>query len=150
MEERNKMSKKHIHKRKFDKSKRLKINPNNKIRNPGIDFLRILGMIDIVAYHITINAKLYEKYNKYSKYLKLVEVLTKWHISTFGVISGIVGYKSHKYSNLLYLWLSAVFYSLLNHFFVKTFYPDKVRPNVKLIKYFFPVFYRILVYNYVF
>ena len=139
MEERKKISKQHIYKRKIDKSNRLKLNLNNKIRNPGIDFLRILGMIDIGTFHIIQKAK---KFNKYYKYLKLTEVLTKWHISTFGVISGIVGYKSHKYSNLLYLWLSAVFYSLLNHFFVKTFYPDKVMPNVKLIKYFFPVVFK--------
>ena len=54
-----------------DKSKNvtnnIKLNPNNKVRNPCIDFLRMLGMIDIVAYHITINVKLYEKYSKYWK-----------------------------------------------------------------------------------
>ena len=46
----------------IDESK--KLDPNIKIRNPGIDLLRILGMIDIITYHITINGKLYEKYKK--------------------------------------------------------------------------------------
>ena len=36
-----------------------------------------------------------------------------WHVNSFGMVSGIVGYKTHKFSNLLYLWLSVEFYSIL-------------------------------------
>ena len=35
-----------------------------------------------------------------------------WHNNDFILISGIVGYKTNKYSNLFYLWLIVVFYSI--------------------------------------
>lgn len=56
-----------------------------------------------------------------------------WHVSSFGIISGIVGNSSHKFSNLLYLWILVLFYNLL--FYIKF---NKVNHKVLLIK-FFPV-----------
>ena len=103
-----------------------KITPNNKTRNPGIDLLRILGMIDIVFFHVMLHGQPEKKYKKYYNYFNLILIYTQWHISSFGIISGIVGYKSHKYSNLLYLWLTGVFYSSLIHIFVQQFYPNKI------------------------
>ena len=84
------------------------LNPKKKGRNAGIDLLRILGMLDIVVCHTIIDSNIYNRYSKYFNQIKYMEVFTNWHISTFGIISGIVGfrnYKTLKYSNLLYLWL---------------------------------------------
>ena len=85
---------------------------NKNIRNPNIDFLRIAGMFSIVIDHLIFHGKVIIKYNKYNK-LKLLYVLCMWHVSSFGIISGLVGNKKHKFSNLLYLWILVVFYSLL-------------------------------------
>jgi surface polysaccharide O-acyltransferase-like enzyme len=110
----------------------LKIRPvnNYKItkkekRNAGVDFCRILGMIDIIIYHIVTCKYLQNKYQKYFKNLKLIEILTQWHISNFGIISGIIGFKTNKYSNLLYLYLCVLFYSLTIHYLIKKYYKNK-------------------------
>ena len=82
-------------------------NKKQKIRNPGIDLCRILGMLSIIIFHL--NLHLYSKFNQYSNNIKYLEIITQWHISNFGIISGIVGFKTNKYSNLLYLWLTVFF-----------------------------------------
>ena len=92
------------------------LNQQNKTsRNPNIDFIRILAMFSIVVDHIIFHGKVIIKYNKYNK-LKLLYVLCMWHVSSFGIISGLVGNKKHKFSNLLYLWILVTFYSLLLFF----------------------------------
>jgi len=109
-------------------------------RNAGIDLLRILGMIDIVIFHILIDSNICTKYNKFRKELNLLNVFTKWHISIFGLISGVVGYKTCKYSNLLYLWLIVFFYSHSIHYAYKKYNPSFTTNN-KLRHYLFPVIY---------
>jgi surface polysaccharide O-acyltransferase-like enzyme len=54
---------------------------------------------------------LFNKYHKYKK-LVLINTICFWHFSSFILISGYVGYNSIKISNLLYLWLYVLFYSL--------------------------------------
>ena len=117
---------------------KIKLQYNNikKERNPGVDLLRILGMIDIIAFHIIMH--LYPKYYRYTKKIKYMEILTQWHISNFGIISGIVGYKTNKYSNLLYLWLWVLYHSLTIHYIFKKFYPRKLT-NVPKNEYFLPL-----------
>ena len=122
-------------------------NENNKpkIRNPGVDLCRILGMLDIVIFHL--NMHLYSKFNQYSKNIKYLEIITQWHNSNFGIISGIVGFKTCKYSNLLYLWLTVFFYSTSIHYIYKkynnylpsNFHIFKTEPK---LKYFFPMIFR--------
>lgn len=63
-----------------------------------------------------------------------------WHVICFGLISGIVGYKTYKYSNLLYLWISTVFYSVVIHLYYKRYHPTYFE-NHTLIENFFPVIY---------
>ena len=87
-----------------------------KIRNPGIDFVRILSMYAIIFHHILYHADLFNKYPKYKK-LILLNTACLWHVSSFILISGYVGYKSNKISNLLYLWFNVLFYSLGITFF---------------------------------
>ena len=85
---------------------------NVNIRNPNIDFLRVLGMFSIVVDHIIFHGRAMIKYSNY-KEIKLLYIFSMWHVSSFGIVSGLVGNKTHKYSNLLYLWIIVVFYSII-------------------------------------
>ena len=82
-----------------------------KIRNHGIDFVRIIAMYGIVFSHIRNRKKTYIKYMKF-KELKLLHILLFWHNNGFAFISGFIGHKTYKYSNLLYLWICVCFYSV--------------------------------------
>ena len=93
-----------------------------KERNAGVDLCRIIGMIDIIVFHIIIGGYLRLKYQRYEKKFKFMEIMTQWHNSNFGIISGIVGFKTNKYSNLLYLYLYVLFYSLTIHYIILSSY----------------------------
>jgi len=116
---------------------------NQKERNPGIDLCRILGMIDIIIFHISIERYLHIKYQTYYKKFKFLEIITQWHISIFGIISGIVGFKTNKYSNLVYLYLCVLFYSLTIHYFVIMFLKNKFslkfNKQIQPRNYYFPL-----------
>ena len=93
-------------------------------RNYGLDFLRIFAMINIIILHINLaNREL--KYNYKAPKFKsiwLLEAMAYWAVDGFGIISGIVGYKKYKFSNLIYLWTQTLFYSSIksiNLFFRK-------------------------------
>ena len=81
MDEKIKMNKSKLNQQLSTKIKKTRNIATKKIRNPGIDLLRILGMMAIVVFHVTINGNLYGKYSKYNKSLKLIEIITQWHIS---------------------------------------------------------------------
>ena len=83
------------------------------IRNPNIDFLRILGMFAIIIHHLILHGRAINKYNKFKNNLHLLNIFCMWHVSSFGIISGLVGNKKHNYSNLLHLWILVVFYSII-------------------------------------
>ena len=110
-----------------------------KIRNPGIDMIRIVGMFSIVIHHILHHGKVIKTFSQYPE-LKLLEIICFWHVSSFALISGIVGFKTNKYSNLLYLWFCLLFYTLGIHFILKKFRPKWVK-NAKLIHDLFPVIF---------
>ena len=83
-------------------------------RNYGIDLLRIFSMINIINLHINIFSRLlFSKFSspKYKSIWRL-EVYSYPAVNCFGLISGIVGYKKYKFSNLIYLWLTVFFYSI--------------------------------------
>jgi surface polysaccharide O-acyltransferase-like enzyme len=82
-----------------------------KVRDSGIDLIRILAMYAIIIHHILVFPNIIDKYSKY-KELVLMKTSCFWHVSGFALISGYIGYKSNKYSNLLYLWICAIFYSV--------------------------------------
>ena len=97
-------------------------------------------MIDIIVYHIIISKFLYIKYPNYRKNFQLIQILTQWHISNFGIISGIVGYKTNKYSNLLYLFLCVLFYSVTIHYIIIIFFKNHFTITIYLREfYYFPV-----------
>ena len=102
-----------------------KINNNNFIhenilknkRNYGIDLLRIFSMINIIILHINIGTHLFIVKNKNPKFKSvwLSEIMSYWAVDGFGIISGIVGYKKSKFSNLFYLWIQTFFILLFFH-----------------------------------
>jgi len=114
---------------------------NNKItykkRNPYIDCVRIVGMYAIIIHHILFHGEVMRKYKKYRE-LRLMNTFSFWHVSSFALISGIVGYKSNKYSNLLFLWLCALFYSIYIHLSYKIFKPISVN-KISIFSHCFPV-----------
>ena len=83
-------------------------------RNYGIDLLRVFSMINIINLHINLfSGQLSSKFNsvKYKSIWRL-EVFSHPAVDCFGIISGIVGYKRYKFSNLIYLWITVFFYSI--------------------------------------
>ena len=99
-----------------------KINQNNvKKRNPGVDLARLIAMFFIIFNHYIYFGEAFKKYPQYNKYLLPMHNLTDWNNNCFALISGIVGYKTNKYSNLMYLWVMVFFYSVGIHMFIKIF-----------------------------
>ena len=97
-------------------------------------------MYGIVFHHLYYNKISQVKYQNY-KELKLFLILLFWHNNGFAFISGYVGYKTHKYSNLLYLWVCVSFYSvILYSLYLK--YNPLVVGNDKLYHNFFPIIYQ--------
>jgi surface polysaccharide O-acyltransferase-like enzyme len=84
-------------------------------RNNGIDLLKIISMINIIVLHINLfSRKLTLKIiNPRNKIAWKIEAISYWSVNCFGMISGIVGYKGYKMSNLIYLWFQVTFYSIL-------------------------------------
>ena len=122
----------------------LEINKNNnevkktqkhsKIRNPGIDLGRILAMSAVVIQHINVMSAM-KKYGKL-KELNIIYAAFNWHISCFTFISGYVGYKTAKYSNLLYLWITTFFYSMGINIIFTLFIPKVYKHKFTLMDYF--------------
>ena len=110
-----------------------------KSRNPNIDFIRISGMFSIVIHHMIVHGKAIVKYKSYDE-LKLFDILCNWHVSSFAIISGIVGNKNHKFSNLLHLWFQTIFYSIIFY----SYYNKSHNPPLKqdFIRQIFPVIYK--------
>ena len=112
---------------------------NKKIRNHGIDFIRIIAMYGIVIHHIMHIRKIFFKYQKF-KELKLLHIFLFWHNNGFAFISGFIGYKRHKYSNLFYLWIWVFFYSVIIYFYYLKYKPQLARRD-KLYYNLFPIIF---------
>ena len=82
-------------------------------RNYGIDLLRIFAMINIIILHINLfcdQLSLDFRNPKFKVFWRL-ETMAYWAVDGFGMISGIVGYKHYKFSNLMIIWVQSSFYS---------------------------------------
>ena len=104
---------KYIKLKKYDKRTNEKIIT---IRNYGFDLLRIFSMINIFNLHINLGSGLLSLHPKSQKYKAIwrLETFSYFGVNCFGLMSGVVGYKRYKFSNLIYLWLLVFFYSFLN------------------------------------
>jgi surface polysaccharide O-acyltransferase-like enzyme len=82
-------------------------------RNYGIDLLRIISMINIINLHINLfSGQLSLNYTSPKFYsIWRSEVFSFCAVDCFGLISGIVGYKRYKFSNLIYILIQLCFYS---------------------------------------
>ena len=121
-------------------------NPTNtqnkkKVRNPGIDLMRLIGMYIIVMNHMLFIGNAFQKFHNHYRQLNILHILTDWHNNGFALLSGVVGYKTHKYSNLLYLWLTVLFYSVGIHIFIQNFKKQFIIKN-DISKEFFPIIFR--------
>jgi surface polysaccharide O-acyltransferase-like enzyme len=118
---------------KFKEKKKFEIK-----RNYGIDLLRIFSMINIIILHINIYQDLLKLKinNKKFKPLWRLEAMSYFAVDCFGLISGIVGYKKYKFSNLIYIWINTFFYS--SFFSLYLYYINRM--NFKdMILSFFPL-----------
>ena len=106
-------------------------------RNYGIDLLRIFSMINIFNLHINLYSRIYFTKQSSPKFVGIwrLETFSYFAVDCFGLISGIVGYKKYNFSNLIYLWILAFFYSVL--FEVILFI--KYKKNNSLFISFFPI-----------
>ena len=91
-------------------------------RNFGIDLLRIFSMINIIILHINlISGKLnLNSNNKRYRIVWRLETLCYCSVNNFGLISGIVGYKKYKFSNLIFIWILSSFHSFTFSFYLYT------------------------------
>lgn len=110
-----------------------------KVRNSGVDFTRIASMYSIIVHHILGHGNAMRKFSKYRE-LKLMNIISFWHVSAYALISGYIGYKSNKYSNLLYLWFWTIFYTSSISFYLNRFRPEFKTGNINYTN-FFPVIF---------
>ena len=94
-------------------------------------------MLGIIIHHILLHGKAFNKYRQYKDLYKL-NTTVFWHVNTYIFISGYIGYKSTKYSNLLYLWLCVLFYSIGIIKCLRLYKPQIYKKKINLMN-FFPV-----------
>ena len=85
---------------------------NKNERNYGIDLLRIFSMIQVLILHLidySVGNKIKPTIKKYNSTYCLESMCTCC-VNSFALISGVVGYKSYKFRNLIYLWFHIFFY----------------------------------------
>ena len=109
-------------------------------RNFGIDIGRILAIFFIINHHIIYHGGLLFKTKALSfdnNFLIFFNTIFCSGVNMFGMISGFVGFRSHKFSNLIYLLFQTFIYNYGIAFFFK-----KTRPKIvkDLNNYLYPLF----------
>jgi len=100
-------------------------------RNYGIDLLRIVSMLFVVALHTLNQGGILNNTEPFSfKYFfsYFLYIAAFCAVNCYGLITGYVGYSSskHKYSNLINLYLQTSFYALLSVIFYLCFKPEVI------------------------
>ena len=110
-------------------------------RNYGIDLLRIFSMINIFNLHINLGCGIYSLKPKSQKFKVIwrLETFSYFGVNCFGLISGFVGYKRYKFSNLIYLWILVFFYSVLKTIIIS--FKIEIE-KIKFFLSFFPILIR--------
>lgn len=124
-------------------------------RNYGIDLSRIISIILIINHHIIFHGGPLGKIKKFSFHHEIIvcfNVICCSGVNIFGIISGCIGFKSHKYSNLFYLLFVTFFYNIfialifkffshklidINYFLYPLFISDYWYFNSYFLMYFF-------------
>jgi len=111
-----------------------------KVRNPGVDLLRIISMYNIIFHHCLGHGNGFSHFRQFNREINILHSITGWHNNGFILISGIVGYKTNKYSNLLYLWLTVFFYSVgIPKYFM--YFRKDLKRKIVLYKEYFPIIF---------
>ena len=116
------------------------IKQEKKKRNLGIDIARILAIFFIINLHIIYhggplsNSKFLSADNNI---LLFFNTLFCSGVNIFGMISGFVGFSTHKFSNLFYLLIQTFFYNYGIAFYFKV---TKKNIVTNLKKYIYPLF----------
>ena len=63
-----------------------------------------------------------------------METTSYWAVNAFGLISGIVGYKKYKFSNLIYIWIQSSFHSFF--FSLYLFIINKIKIKLLILSLF--------------
>jgi hypothetical protein len=111
-------------------NKNQKIRKN--IRNYGIDLVRIISMILIINHHIIYHGGPLFKTRIFSlehKIFIFLNALCVSGVNSFGLISGYVGFHSHKFANLFYLSFTTYLYSITIPQIYKYFKPNMYNFN---------------------
>ena len=102
-------------------------------RNIGVELARIIAMYFIINLHILyhggplFNSKILSQEN--NLYIFFATLFDSG-VNIFGMISGFVGYRSHKFGNLLHLLIQTSFYNYgIAYYFSKTRPEYRVDPN---------------------
>ena len=98
-------------------------------------------MYIIVLNHFIFHSIGFIKYRKFKRQIIFLHSFTAWHVNGFALISGIVGYKTNKYSNLFYLWLTVLFYSVGIHIYCKQ-YKKNYYVGSDITVEFYPIIFR--------
>jgi len=109
-------------------------------RNLGLDFGRILAIFFIINHHIIFHGGPLFKTKVLSlenNILIFLNTIFCSGVNIFGMISGFVGFHSHKFSNLFYLTFETFFYNFGIALFLKKINVGKVND---LIAFIFPLF----------
>ena len=111
-----------------------------KVREPGIELVRVLAMFGIVVQHLIFFGNMERKYRQYPQ-IGLISIIFFWHVNSFALISGIVGYKTNKYSSLMHLWFVVFFYSFGIFLLVRKYRPHWINKTDILYQYCLPVIF---------
>ena len=132
-----------------------------KIRNNGVDLLRILAMCGIIGLHILNNGGILENLNSNSFRYYIVLLFTclcYTSVNIFGIITGWLysERKNIKNARIIELWSIVLFYCLVitSAFYIFNFYNIRKSGITEVIKNYFPVldgrYWYIVCYTFLF
>ena len=108
---------------------------NKRSRHYGIDLGRIIAIFFIINHHIIHHGGPLIKTPKVSiehKTMLFLNIISISGVDIFGMISGFVGFQSHKYSNLLNILFITMFYNFGIALFLKNYWLKLKILNIKL------------------
>lgn len=101
-------------------------------RNYGIDFLRIIALLGVITLHILGHGGILSTVKTNVGYAVswFLEILAYPSVNCFVLVSGFVGYREKRYypklRNIIQLFLTVLFYSVLLCLAIKAFYPNQI------------------------